>query len=63
MKFSPTHPPALVETRINQEAIGARLRELFDEVVSEPIPEEFLELLREADEVSPPQGADADTGR
>ena len=40
---------ALTETRLRQQAIGSRLRELFDEVVNEPVPEEFLNILRRAD--------------
>jgi len=63
MKPSPKKKAALVETRINQEAIGARLRELFDEVVSEPVPDEFLDILRGAEERAPPSGADADAGK
>jgi hypothetical protein len=47
----PANPPAEPgETRFDRVAIGDRLRELFDEVVNEPIPDEFLELLRRADE-------------
>lgn len=41
--------PALSEARLRQQAIGSRLRELFDEVVNEPVPEEFLDILRRAD--------------
>jgi hypothetical protein len=63
MKPSPAHPSTLVETRINQEAIGARLREMFEEVVSEPIPDEFLEILRRADESPPAKDSDADPSR
>jgi hypothetical protein len=64
MKQPPTKPPPLVETRINQEAIGARLRQMFDEVASEPIPEDFLEILRQHDdETPPPKRTDADTDR
>ncbi len=40
---------ALSESRLRQQAIGSRLRELFDEVVNEPVPEEFLAILRRAD--------------
>ncbi len=50
MKQSAKKPLSLGETRINQEAIGARLRQLFDDVVNEPVPDEFLDLLRGADE-------------
>jgi hypothetical protein len=37
------------EARLRQRAIGARLRQMFDEVVNEPVPDEFLEILRRAD--------------
>ena len=32
------------------QAIGVRLRQMFDEVVNEEVPDEFLEILRRADE-------------
>jgi hypothetical protein len=37
------------EARLRQQAIGVRLRQMFDEVVNEQVPEEFLEILRRAD--------------
>ncbi len=40
---------ALDEARLRQQAIGVRLRQMFDEVVNEQVPEEFLEILRRAD--------------
>ncbi len=40
---------ALDEARLRQQAIGVRLRRLFDEVVNEDVPGEFLEILRRAD--------------
>jgi hypothetical protein len=40
----------LDEARLRQQAIGVRLRQMFDEVVNEDVPEEFLEILRRADE-------------
>ncbi|ODT86832.1 NepR family anti-sigma factor [Phenylobacterium sp. SCN 70-31] len=40
---------AVDEARLRQQAIGVRLRELFDEVVNEQVPDEFLEILRRAD--------------
>lgn len=40
---------ALDEARLRQQAIGVKLRQMFDEVVSEPVPDEFLEILRRAD--------------
>lgn len=39
----------LDETRLRQQAIGVKLRHLFDEVVNEPVPDEFLDILRRAD--------------
>jgi len=40
----------LDEARLRQQAIGVKLRHLFDEVVNEPVPDEFLEILRRADQ-------------
>lgn len=40
---------ALDEARLRQQAIGVRLRQIFDEVVNEDVPDEFLEILRRAD--------------
>lgn len=40
----------LEEARLRQQAIGVKLRHLFDEVVNEPVPDEFLAILRRADE-------------
>ena len=45
-----TTPPVLDEARLRQQAIGQKLRQMFDEVVSEPVPEDFLDILRRADE-------------
>ena len=44
--------PALDEARRRQQAIGVKLRQMFDEVVNEPVPDEFLEILRRADRVT-----------
>ncbi len=38
------------EARLRQQAIGVKLRHMFDEVVNEPVPDEFLEILRRADQ-------------
>ena len=38
----------LEEARLRQQAIGAKIRQMFDEVVNEPVPDEFLEILRRA---------------
>lgn len=40
---------ALDEARLRQQAIGVRLRQMFDEVVNEPVPDDFLDILRRAD--------------
>lgn len=40
----------LDDARLRQQAIGVRLRQMFDEVVGEEVPDEFLEILRRADE-------------
>lgn len=39
----------LEEARLRQQAIGVKLRHMFDEVVNEPVPDEFLDILRRAD--------------
>ena len=44
-------PVALAEARMRQEAIGQRLRQIFEDVVNEDVPDEFLDLLRRADGV------------
>lgn len=43
-------PKALDEARLRQQAIGVRLRQMFDAVVNEDVPEEFLDILKRADE-------------
>jgi hypothetical protein len=43
-------PPALDEARLRQQAIGAQLRQMFQNVVDEPVPAEFLEILRQVDD-------------
>jgi len=44
---------ALDEARLRQQAIGVRLRQMFDEVVNEDVPDEFLDILRRADQRGP----------
>lgn len=36
--------------RTRQRAIGRELRRMFDEVAQEPVPRDFLDLLRKIDE-------------
>jgi hypothetical protein len=45
--------PSLDEARLRQQAIGVKLRQMFDQVVNEPVPEAFLEILRCADARKP----------
>jgi hypothetical protein len=47
---------ALDEARLRQQAIGVRLRQMFDQVVNEEVPDEFLEILRRADSRSSEKG-------
>ena len=42
----------LDEARLGQQAIGVKLRQMFDDVVNEPVPDEFLEILRKKDSKS-----------
>ena len=44
-----TASPSLDEARLRQQAIGVKLRQMFDEVVNEPVPDDFLDILRRAD--------------
>jgi hypothetical protein len=46
------HAAGQEEARLRQQAIGVKLRHMFDEVVNEPVPDEFLDILRRADERS-----------
>lgn len=47
---------SIEEARLRQQAIGVKLRHLFDEVVNEPVPDEFLEILRRADQRKADEG-------
>jgi len=44
------------EARLRQQAIGVKLRQMFDQVVNEPVPDEFLDILRRADNKSGGKG-------
>jgi hypothetical protein len=52
----PRNSAALDEARLRQQAIGVRLRQMFDDVVNEPVPDEFLDILRKADKRSSENG-------
>lgn len=47
---------SLDEARLRQQAIGVKLRQMFDDVVAEPVPDEFLDILRRHDDKSPGEG-------
>ena len=47
---------ALDEARLRQQAIGIKLRQMFDEVVNEPVPDHLLEILRRADKPKSDKG-------
>jgi hypothetical protein len=47
--------PSLDEARLRQQAIGVKLRQMFDEIVNEPVPDEFLDILRRAEPSSESQ--------
>ena len=63
MKKPAKTPADLGEARIDRVAIGERLRALFDEVVNEPVPDDFLDLLRQADERRTSGEVDPDGGQ
>ena len=54
MTKPPKTSPASDDTRLRQQAIGARLRQIFDDVVNEPVPDDFLDILRRAEGSSTP---------
>ena len=63
-KSKPGHPvddvrsEDLEEARLRQQAIGVKLRHIFDEVVNEPVPDEFLDILRRADDRASGEGGE-----
>jgi hypothetical protein len=40
----------IIAARARQRAIGRELRRMFDDVVQEPIPTDFIDLLRQIDD-------------
>ncbi len=48
--------------RRRQDAIGRRLRQMYDDVVNEDIPDDFLSLLEQADGLDDPKKTVAATG-
>jgi hypothetical protein len=48
--------------RARQRAIGRELRRMYDDVAQEPVPEDFLDLLRQIDESEERGGSMEDKG-
>jgi len=48
------------EARLRQQAIGVKLRQIFEDVVNEPVPDEFLDILRRADSQGGPSSGERD---
>lgn len=59
---SGTKPVDARVARRRQDPIGRRLRQMYDEVVNEDVPDEFMSFLEKADErkSNPDSGADHD---
>jgi len=45
--------------RARQRAIGRELRRMYDDVAQEPVPDDFMDLLRQIDEAADPSGKKA----
>lgn len=50
------NPDKVAAIRSRQRALGRELRRIYDEVVQEPVPDEFLDLLRQIDEAGGKKG-------
>jgi hypothetical protein len=50
------------EARLRQQALGVKLRQMFEDVVNEPVPDDFLDILRKADNrgIGDPSSGDRD---
>lgn len=56
VKNSDTDKEKILAARTRQKALGRELRRMYDEVVNEPVPDEFTELLRKIDSASAKKG-------
>lgn len=59
VKKEPTERDKVIGARARQRAIGRELRRMYDDVVQEPIPEDFLDLLKKIDEAEQKKGKQA----
>ena len=48
-RSKPLSDAAVDEARLRQQALGSKLRQMFNDVVNEPVPEDFLDILRRGD--------------
>lgn len=49
----------VIAARARQRAIGRELRRMYDDVVQEPIPDDFLDILKEIDKAGQSKGRKA----
>lgn len=49
----------VIAARARQRAIGRELRRMYDDVVQEPVPEDFLDLLKKIDDADRNKGKKA----
>lgn len=49
-----TRPEEYRSGQVRRKRIGAKLKQIYDDVANEPVPDEFLKLLRDADEKPKP---------
>ena len=55
----PVDPPT---ARRRQDALGRRLRQMYDDVVREPVPDDLLSFLKKADDRKNPDGSPNGSG-
>lgn len=58
---SPAGPKG--QRRLGNRAIGERLRRMYEGVVEESVPDEFLRLLEEAEATERSEGAETEAGK
>ena len=58
-KGSQTDRDKITAVRARQRAIGRELRRMYDEIVQEPVPDDFMDLLRKIDESANKKGKEA----
>ena len=46
----------IAAARARQRAIGRELRRIYDDVVQEPVPDDFIDLLRKIDQAAEKRG-------